>query len=317
MKILIIRLSSLGDIVLTQPIAAALRARYPKAQIDFITKPAFHTIVEKFDCIDNIINWDESLNCLKNLNKSHYDLCIDLHAKFNTLLIKTFCHAKQTVTYSKKHNLRKAIVKHRTDETISSTVQLYYSALEKAEIPYRFTNPQLFLKDQSPKNNAEKTIGIFPGATYKTKQYPPEKIIDLINLFQDDWQVILFGSASEAALSKQISASVKRPVQDLCGKLNLDQLCSQIASLDLVISNDSGPMHIAAALDKPQIAIFGATDPALGFAPLNPKAVIFNHNISCKPCSLHGAETCPLKHFKCMLSLDNIQIYQSIQKTLS
>ncbi len=314
MKILIIRLSSLGDIILTQPIAASLRQAYPNAQIDFITKPIFKPIVEKFGCIDNIIDWDESFSCLRNISKSKYDICIDLHAKFNTFLIKIFCHAKKTSTYNKKHKLRKAIVQHKTNAKISSTVDLYYSALEKIKIPYTAHKPQLKIPIQ--KKSSQITIGIFPGATYKTKQYPPQKLIELIQLFPKDWNVKLFGSPSEIKLSSEITNNCKRNIEDLTGKLNFDQLFYEVNNLDVVITNDSGPMHIAAALNKPQIAIFGATDPVLGFAPMNSKAVIINQTLKCKPCSLHGSNSCPKEHFKCMLSHDNQQIYSNIQKLL-
>ena len=317
MKILIIRLSSLGDIILTQPVAASLRQAFPDAQIDFITKPVFKPIVEKFDCLDNIIDWNESFASLRNIRKSKYDICIDLHAKFNTFLIKTFCHAKKTSTYNKKHKLRKTIVQHKTNAKISSTVDLYFSALKKLNIPFTYSPPQLHLKNPTEKKSNNTTIGIFPGATYKTKQYPPQKLIELIQLFPQNWNVTLFGSPSEISLSSEIAANCKRKITDLTGKLNLEQLLYKISELDVVITNDSGPMHIAAALNKPQIAIFGATDPVLGFSPMNSKAIIINQTLPCKPCSLHGSSSCPKGHFNCMLSHDNHKIYEKIKTFIS
>lgn len=318
MKILIIRLSSIGDIVLTQPIAAALRQNYPAAQIDFVTKPAYHTIVEKFGCVDNIIFWEESLKSLKKIYRNRYDLCVDLHAKLNTLLIRLFVRAQQTAVYNKKHLLRKKIVAHKTSLRISSTLQLYYSALKKLNIPFRESVPRLYLNEEKlSAKTAEIKIGIFPGALHKTKQYPPAKMAELIELFPPNWRIYLLGSSAESNLAQEIASRISKDVTNLCGQLGLDELVYQIAALDFIISNDSGPMHIAAALEKPQLAIFGATDPALGFAPLNPQAIVINRELECKPCSLHGSGACPLGHLECLQSLDNKAIYAEVKKKIT
>ena len=318
MKILIIRLSSIGDIVLTQPIAAALRQQYPAAQIDFVTKPAYRTIVEKFGCVDHIMAWDESLKTLKKISHNKYDLCVDLHAKLNTGLIRLFARAQQTAVYNKKHFLRKKIVAHKTSLRISSTLQLYYSALQKLNIPYRESFPRLFLDEEKlSTSSAEFKLAIFPGALHKTKQYPPAKMAELIELFPENWQIYLLGSPAESALALEIASLISKEVINLCGQLSLDELFYQIADMDFIISNDSGPMHIAAALNKPQLAIFGATDPALGFAPLNPRAIVINKELECKPCSLHGSDACPLGHLECLQSLDNKAIYAKVKKKIT
>jgi len=318
MKILIIRLSSIGDIVLTQPVAAALRQQYPQAEIDFITKPAYRTLVKKFGTIDNILAWDESLAILKKIQRRKYDICIDLHAKLNTFLIRSLARAKRTAVYDKKHLLRKKIVAHKTSATISSTLQLYYSALDKLAIAYQQQNPQLYLdKDKSKRQPAGVHIGIFPGALHKTKQYPPAKLAELIQLFPEDWQIYLLGSPAEKVLADEIQAMVARPMINLCGELSLDELCYQIESMNFIISNDSGPMHIAAALQKAQLAIFGATDPVLGFAPLNPQAIVVSREMECKPCSLHGSDSCPLGHLNCMQLLTNKAIYAEVKKKIT
>ena len=114
----------MGDIVLAQSTAAVLREQYPDAKLHFITKKAFVPIVETFGCIDKIHIWEEykSSSKLQKLGKNKFDLVIDLHNKFNTFLIKTIVNGKLTITYNKKHSLRRKIVKHKTNE--SSTYQL-------------------------------------------------------------------------------------------------------------------------------------------------------------------------------------------------
>ena len=318
MKILIIRLSSIGDVVLTQPIVASLRQQYPKAQIDYITKAVFTVIVEKFGCVDNIYVWDESLQILKKIRSEKYDITIDLHAKLNTMLIRLFSNSKKSVVYDKKHLLRKKIVSHKTRKDISSTVDLYYSSLEKLGLHLTKLVPKLHLESKEIfiSKNANKKIGIFPGATHKTKQYPPKKIIELISMLPYEYQIYLFGSKNETNLVKEIIAGSDKELNDFSGKLDLNELCYYINSMDFIISNDSGPMHIAAALNKKQLAFFGATHPKLGFSPQNDKAIIIKSDLNCQPCSLHGDAKCPQNDFNCMEMIDNRDATKKIINSL-
>ncbi len=311
MKILIIRLSSLGDIVLTEPVVRFLKQYYPDAQIDYLTKPAFLGIVSLIDGIDTIHLWEGKKKILlKKLSLEKYDLLLDLHSKLNTFIIKLFVSARKTITYKKKHFLRRKIVQHTTDQTIDSTLDLYLSVLRRLHIPCEITPPRFkdlsIIFDHEPlcTDPAKKLIGIFPGATHKTKQFPPEKIADLIDSFPHDFEVILLGNKDEIPLSKFIENKAQSHVSNRTGEFSLLQLIEIMKKLDVVITNDSGPMHLAAALDKPQLAIFGATHPRLGFRPLSAKAIIACADLPCQPCSLHGGKLCPKDDFECMYSLD-------------
>jgi len=172
MNILIIRLSSLGDIVLTQSTAAVLKELYPDSMIHFITKKAFVPIVEAFVCIDKIHIWEEhkSIPRLRKLGMHKFDMVIDLHNKFNTFLIKNIISGKRTITYKKKHNLRKKIVKHKTSDSIKSTVDLYFSIFQKLDIQAEIKQPRLFSDQKKTVINRKPgkyLVGIFPGALHK------------------------------------------------------------------------------------------------------------------------------------------------------
>ena len=320
-KILIIRLSSLGDIVLTQSAVKAVRDDFPDAKIHYLTKRVFSSIVEMFECVDEIHYWEEKYTLLTNLRKLKFDLAIDLHSKLNTFLIKSFIKAKQTATYNKEHLLRRQIVKKKTDITISSTVGLYFTALEKIGIKALFAEPRLFPKKNIKLPNIleneghKKNIGIFPGALHSTKQFPVEKLAESIDSIPAEWncKFIIFGSKAEKGLTEKLNYLTETKIVDICGELDLQQLVTAIDNMNVVISNDSGPMHIAAALQKPQIAIFGATHPKLGFAPLNKKAVILSADLKCQPCSLHGSKVCPLDHFNCMKQVSAVDILKTLK----
>jgi heptosyltransferase-2 len=294
--------------------------------LDFLTKPEFSLLVEAFGNIDNIYTSENNLKLIPKLRKNEYDLIIDLQAKPNSFLLKTIAAGQQTVTYNKKHFLRQRIVKHKTNETISSTVELYFSALKKIGIDEEVRPPILiptsiekysflkFLPDL--KHDGTKLVGIFPGAKHFTKQYPFWNYAKAIQLSPSNYKYIILGSGKDIELADKINKQCSREILDLTGKLNIRELISVINTLDAVVSNDSGPMHIAAALQKPQVAIFGATHPALGFAPMNKKAISLSLNLECQPCSLHGDSFCPKAHFRCLNSLLPETVSEALQQVI-
>jgi len=321
MKILIIRLSSLGDIVLTQPITAELRRLYPKAQIHYLTKAAFAGLVGTFGTIDRIIPYDLSLAFHLEQAHSGYDLVIDLHAKLASFLISLCCFRSKVLRYHKARSIRTRIVKKHLKQGIESTVVLYLSALNRlpdfrASEP--LSKPVLIVPELDvdfPPIPPGKTItAIFPGATHKTKMIPSQKLAETVQSLSESHYFLILGSSSEHWLGEIILKGQADAGINLCGKYTIPELIKAISKTDLVISNDSGPMHLAAALGKKQIAFFGATHPALGFAPLNPDAALIVKNPDCQPCSLHGGEACPRGDFRCMNDISPSEIVQLIQK---
>lgn len=319
-NILIIRLSSIGDIVLTEPVTAVLRRKYPSSKIHFLTKKAFVPLAETFDCVDRILIWEDYNTLFKiwKLTKQKYDLIVDLHNKFNTLLIKLMIRGEKTVTYNKQRFLRQMIVKHKTDKSIESTIDLYFSALRKIGIEEKAEYPKMHITGSLPKEYKElidpkkQNLAIFPGAAHRTKQYPTDHIVKFINLLNEDFKVFLLGSEKERELTQNIMQSANMEVVDLCGKLSLYELISFIGQVDIIFSNDSGPMHIAAALQKPQIAVFGSTHPKLGFSPRNKHAIVLSADLYCQPCSLHGRKKCRRKIMYCFQEITPEAILEKI-----
>lgn len=317
MKILIIRFSSIGDIVLTEPISYILHQKFPNATIDYLTKPAFIPIVKAFRKIDKIYTRTDKL-----LYKQKYDIIIDLHSKLSSFIAKHRVKSKKIITYNKKHFLRLLIVKKLTTKQISSTLDLYTKVLEKLNITHRFEKPRLkpifaekahSLYETLPKD--KKIIAVFPGARHNTKIYP--YMSDFIKLEAKSLNVhfVLLGGKDDIDAAETIKSDLPN-ISDFTGKFNLAELIYFVFKTDVVISNDSGPMHIAAALDKPQIAIFGSTSTKLGFKPLNNKAIVLEKNLPCQPCTLHGREECPLGHFRCMKEITVEIVEKSLEKLL-
>jgi|SRR5690554_1006163 lipopolysaccharide heptosyltransferase II len=318
MKILIIRLSSIGDIVLTEPILRHLREQVPNATIDYLTKERFIPLVKYFERINIIIPYTSQNQAIRILKKNRYDIIIDLHSKPRTWLLRLLVPAKNKVAYNKRHLLRWLIVKKVIRREIDSTVRSYLSVFRKLDmiVPDKFHYPRIkatkrndyLIKKLRKEIDAKDSqlVAIFPGALHQTKRYPVEQFADFINHFTDNgerFRFVLMGSQEDQeSVAKLSNLCLNKPI-NWCDRFDLDELVKVISIFDLVITNDSGPMHIAAAAGIKQIAIFGATHPSLGFRPLNKKSLILQVKLPCRPCSLHGGKKCPHQHFLCMRSL--------------
>lgn len=300
MKILIIRLSSLGDIILTQPICALLHESYPDAELHYLCKPEFAALVAHFGLPITIVHYYKSLAWNLSLLSKRYDLVVDLHGKFSSILAAFLVKAKSRSRYAKQRSLRKAIVAHTTESSIDSTVSLYHSALRKIGIRTAWHNPVLY-PDRPPESTQPHTtrIACFPGANHYTKRWPVANWRELIGSMPEI-SFTLMGGGGDITLAKEICSGEFSNCKDLTGNFSIAELINELPAYDLILSGDTGPMHLAAALALPQIAIFGGTHPRLGFKPLNSKAEILCADLGCQPCSLHGLKDCPLGHFKCM-----------------
>ncbi len=338
-KILIIRFSSIGDIILTEPVIKFIKITYPDSEIHYLTKPSFIELISLFNHIDQIYTWENKKILINTLKNNHYDLVIDLHNKFNSFLVKYLINPNKIVTYSKKHLLRSLIVKKISKISIDSTVKLYLSSFKTlnkklfneisvAESLPNTCFPTIQLSEGNKRVNeisenynipvSKTLIAIFPGATHFTKQYPIDLWINFINRIPNEWQcqIVLLGGHQEKYHASRIKTGCPNKTFDLCGVFSLKELAYFINMCSLVISNDSGPMHLTAALKKPQIALFGATHTCLGFKPLNDKAIIIQQNLNCQPCSLHGSSRCPKGHFWCMRSIKPEFLVDTLKESL-
>lgn len=312
MKILIIRLSSMGDIILTQPIIAELQSRFEGCQISYVCKPEYAPLVRLMAPDIEILSYREDLSFFDRLRRKNFDVLLDLHAKLASNLIQYSTKAARRIAYNKRHQLRLDIVAKRTDRRISSTVNLYYTALFRLfkEPISPILSPVIAIPDLafnleelSDLNHDQKLIAIFPGAAHHTKIYPEYLWNQFFEIADESWRFILLGSNQENRIAERIMKIQPQRISNHCGEFSFAELAWIMAKSHLTITPDSGPMHLAAAMSLPQIAIFGSTHPRLGFAPLNPNATILCADLPCQPCTLHGRMTCPEGHFNCMKSI--------------
>ncbi len=320
-KLLIIRLSSIGDVILTSPVLAAIKKKYPDARIDFVVMKPFKDAISGNPHIDNLILFDKKkyqgisgiYRFAQTLKGKRYDLIIDLHAKIRSILITLFVRGK--VLRYKKRALWKSLlvplrlVHYHVDDTI---VRNYFKPLEKIHV--YFTREDLtfdFTSQNSAKVRPYKGAVIMaPGAANHTKQWPVNYFASLAKMLDDP--IVLIGGKDEYQICEEICESVGNRCQNLAGQLTLKESGALIAAAKIIVCNDSGPFHMARGTRTKAYVIFGPTDPNM--FSYNEKSVLIYAGLDCAPCSLHGDKKCPQGHFDCMRSLTPEKVYKIIRE---
>lgn len=310
MKILIIRFSSIGDIVLTTPVIRCIKQQLPDAELHYITKPAFYVVLKNNPYIDKLILLEKPLSLtLKKLKEENYDYIIDLHNNIRTRLIK-FKLGKKSTSFNKL-NLRKWMLvnlkidimpeKHIVDRYLDTAAVLGIKNDGKG-LDY-FLDKEYSLQDLLPASHQHYT-GVVIGAQHFTKRLPPEKLTELCRMIKTP--VVLMGGKEDMEKGEAIALASGPHVFNGCGKFPLDQSAFLVKMAQNIISHDTGLMHIAAAFNKPVISVWGNTVPQLGMYPYKTarQLLLEVKGLKCRPCSKIGYKKCPLGHFKCMNEQD-------------
>ncbi len=329
-KFLIIRFSSIGDIVLTTPVIRCLKQQLPNAEIHYLTKFSFHKViasnpfVDKFYYLNN--DWDLLVHELKEEN---YDYIIDLHHNIRTLKlrkelkIKTFAFNKLNVQKWLLTNLKinRMPAMHIVDRYME-TVKSFGVINDHKGLDYFIPEKEEVKQSDLPHSHALGYIGIVIGAAHATKRLPLHKLKEICTAL--DHPIVLMGGPEDSATGEQIASIDNIKIYNACGKFSINESADLVRKAKLIITHDTGLMHIAAAFKKPIISVWGNTVPHFGMEPYYGNAAVITkkyevNNLRCRPCSKIGYASCPKKHFKCMELQNAEQISataQSWAKTL-
>lgn len=312
-KFLIIRLSSIGDIVLTSPLIRCLKQQVEDAEIHFVTRSKYSDLVLANPYIDKIHFLDRHLGfLLQELATVKPDYIIDLHRNFRSYRIKR--HLGIPAYSFNKLNIRKWLRVQFGIDLLPEVhiVDRYFKTLTPFGVhsdgkgldyfipegkQYNFSRlPDLFKKGY---------LTFIIGGTYHTKRLPVGKVISICRKI--NVPVILIGGKQEVPESLLIGRETGNHILNLTGKTTLSESASLIRDARLVLTNDTGMMHIAAAFGKKILSFWGNTIPKLGMSPYLPHSaskIMEVEGLSCRPCSKLGFQKCPRKHFRCMNDLD-------------
>jgi ADP-heptose:LPS heptosyltransferase len=306
-KFLILRFSSIGDIVLTTPVVRCLKLQYPNSEVHFATKTKFKVLVENNPFIDKYYLLEESLNSfIKTLQSEKYDYIIDLHNNLRTTIIKIGLYEAKTFSFDKLNFQKWLLVNLKVNKMPKiHIVDRYLKTVKTFGIKNDNQGLDYFIPEKDIVNLElkENFVAYAIGGQHFTKKLPISKIIEICQ--KTNSKIILLGGKEDAEIGEKVKLTLGDKIINTCGKYNLNQSASIINQAEYVISHDTGLMHIAAALKKRVISIWGNTVPEFGMYPyITEYKIIENKNISCRPCSKIGYDKCPKSHFKCMNELD-------------
>jgi heptosyltransferase-2 len=323
MKFLIIRFSSIGDIVLTTPVVRCLKKQLPDAEVHYLTKYGFREIMESNPYVDKLHLLKDDLNgVIENLQKEKFDYIIDLHNNLRTLKVKQALQVVPSISFNKL-NVQKWLLTALKINVLPRVhiVDRYLETVKKFGVKNDGKGLDYFIpgKDIVPDNDipAAQSLGyvaVVIGAAHNTKKLPVHKLQELCAKI--DHPIILLGGAEDRAVGDEIASIDPIKIYNSCGKFSLNESADLVRRAKIVITHDTGLMHIAAAFKKPVISVWGNTVPAFGMTAYYGNSMVANDlfevkGLWCRPCSKIGYSKCPLGHFKCMEKQD---IEQMVQK---
>ncbi len=312
-KILIVRFSSIGDIVLTTPVIRCLHQQLPGTEIHFVCKAVFASVLDGNPYIHLLHTFKKDISELYEALKSeNFDLLVDLHKNLRSFRLK---RKLKTRSFSfNKINFNKFLAVnfkmlgqlpdvHIVDRYLSTVAPLGVQNDGQGLDYFPAEKDQVAVSELFPAG-ASSFVALVVGGSYYTKQIPMnklQKICDQLNL-----PVVLLGGKEDQAIGEELQARYPTAV-NACGRYTINQSASVIRQAAWVITSDTGMMHIASAFNKKIISVWGNTVPEFGMGPYLPapeSMILEVKALECRPCSKLGYHECPLGHFKCMNDID-------------
>lgn len=311
-SILIIRLSSLGDVILATALVRQIERSLPQMNIDVAVDARFSAVwahnprVRRVYPIERSVGTSDDLT--KGARQAPYDIIVDLqkNRRSGRLISSLAPPATTQVVSIHKHRLEKMLLVwlKKRPKRITSIIERYWKPLARFGVDLDPHGPEVWSADGTCGGDLPAThVGIAPGARHDTKRWPAERYAELIRQLVEQRQqkVMLLGGPDDVQLCDRIAELAGVPLQRADGARDLAQTVQALESCRIVVSNDSAVMHLATARQRPVVAIFGSTVRELGFAPTGDHVrIVEREDVSCRPCSHIGRDRCPKGHFDCM-----------------
>ncbi|MBU8923404.1 MAG: glycosyltransferase family 9 protein [Bacteroidales bacterium] len=332
-RILVIRFSSLGDLVLMLPMLRTLRISHPSSIIEVVTKSKFADLFKSVPDVDRLHLLKEEnvtgLLRMASLLRGHkYDLLIDAHNVIRSRALSLMLKADRKVRLRKDHMKKIRLIKgHRPMAgRFISQIDRYLEITDSLDIPHPDSGTLLEISEETSTTVLEildrkgirgrDLVAIAPGARWPSKRWPEESFGRVANYIAGKgFCVLLVGNMEERELCERIR--MDNPlVINLAGSLKIHETTAALEVSRCLITNDSAPMHLAEAVDTPVVAIFGPTVREFGFSPHLPRSILLDKTMECRPCSRNGAASCRYDTLECLTSIDCERVLESVMKIL-
>jgi heptosyltransferase-2 len=333
-RILVAQTAYLGDVVLAQPLWAAVKRRWPEAEVDVLMQPQWSPLFGADPAIHEVLVFDKRgrdrgvaglRRLARQLRDREYDAAICPHPSFRSGLLLRLAGIPRRVGFADSagrvfhtQTVARDRTRHEVDRALSLLAAFEIAPgkalLQKdGDAPGR--EPRLFL-DEALVASATLRLADWglpadrpfvcahPGSVWATKRWLPEGFAEALSDLADrGFAPVILGGAADVEIANLVQDRCRTLPINLAGRLSLPELALVLSRAAVLLTNDSGPMHIAGALGAPVVAIFGSTTPALGYGPVGSPSRVVEIELQCRPCGPHGWNKCPLGHFHCMTAL--------------
>lgn len=327
-KVLVIRFSSIGDVVLTTPVLRCLK-NIPDRNIEvhYVTKNTYEEVLQENPYIDRLHLLDGNLvQLMLRLRKEKFDYIVDLQNSIRSVVMKLVLLRPSSGL--NKANVRKWMMTNFKINRLPPVhiVDRYLATARALGAKNDGKGLDFFLSQSSesvleilPESFQPEFIGFAIGGQHATKRLPNEKIISIINRLP--LPVVLLGGEADKENAALIAAECDQPVFNTCGLLSLHESARLVKTAKVLITHDTGLMHIAAAFNSYIVSVWGNTIPAFGMYPYMPEfperfCVVEVKDLACRPCSKLGYKKCPKGHFKCMMEVNEVEIVRAVQRMM-
>jgi heptosyltransferase-2 len=335
-RILIIQTAFIGDVILTTPLVKNLKQIFPRSYRSFLLIPETMNCLENNPHLDEILVYDKRRKCglgeflriLNKIKKREFDSAIIPHRSLRSALLAYLSGIKQRIGFDVSagsllftHKITYLDDIHEVDRNLSLLAK--FSSNETDTSPELFPSSEDYnyvhkLLDESGIRENHNLVCIAPGSVWPTKRWLPERFAEVAQLLSEKTgvKIVFLGSEDDRKLCENIKNLMKEKPPVLAGKTNILQSAALISMCKVVLSNDSAPVHMASAMKKPVVAIFGSTIPKFGFGPYGVDHLVIQKGMDCRPCGIHGKIKCPQKHFRCMREITTEEVFRAVSSFL-
>jgi len=314
-KFLIIRFSSIGDIVLATSLIRCLKKKNPAAQIDFVVKEQYAGVLSGNPNISNLILYKDNIfNLVKKVRSGKYDYIIDIHGNFRSFIVALFSPGK--VLRFRRYLFERFMLAefglnfYRVNDFVADR---YIGTVKPLGVEDDGLGPEFFITGgvhNAVGVPAGNFAGICPVSVWKTKRWLRENFIELAKriIAQSCCGILIFGGPGEREYCEGIKNAVGKGAFNLCG-LSIQETAFFLKMCRFLVTNDTGVMHVADALKIPVVALFGPTVKEFGFYPHGAASKVISKDFPCKPCSTKGSSECPAGDFRCMRDISVQEVF--------
>lgn len=332
-KILIIQTAFLGDVILTTPLVKATRKLFPEAQLSFLLIPQTKGVFSNNPYLDDIIVYDKKrdekkvsdfFRLVKKIRQKKFDLALTPHRSLRSALLAYLSKIPERIGFDRSEGfflftkkVRYNSLIHEIERNLSLLNHFNFEPLNLPPELFPSERDTLFisrfLKD-SGIDEKDEIVAIAPGSVWQTKRWLAQRFAQVADLLmeKENVKVVLVGGEEDKFLCQKISEMMKQKPKVSAGKTTILQSAVLISKSEVLLSNDSAPVHIASATKTPTVAIFGSTTPDFGFGPYGDDNIIIQKKLYCRPCGIHGKKKCPEKHFRCMKDITVEEVFEKV-----